>query len=131
VPVRSLSAECLAPLCLPPPSPTEPAPRRAAPRGAEREGWGDAAQAVFAALTRADVMRFKEAQRKATAGAKAAALLVAKELLAQARNLSADSPTPPPPSRTKWTRLVHPSLLTGHVSLAQARDLSADSTVAP
>jgi hypothetical protein len=23
---------------------------------------------------------------------------------------------PPPPSRTKWTRLVHPSLLTGHVS---------------
>ena len=24
--------------------------------------------------------------------------------------------TPPPPSRTKWTRLVHPSVLTGHVS---------------
>ena len=23
---------------------------------------------------------------------------------------------PPPPSRTKWTRLVHPSVLTGHVS---------------
>ena len=116
MPVRSLSAECLAPLCLPPPSPTKPAPRRAAPRGAEREGWGDAAQAVFAALTRADVMRFKEAQRKATAGAKAAALLVAKELLAQARNLSADSPPPPsslpykvdtsrPSLRTNWTRL--------------------------
>ena len=25
-------------------------------------------------------------------------------------------PAPPPPSRTKWTRLVHPSVLTGHVS---------------
>ena len=24
--------------------------------------------------------------------------------------------TPPPPSRTKWTRLVHPSVLIGHVS---------------
>ena len=23
---------------------------------------------------------------------------------------------PPPPSRTKWIRLVHPSVLTGHVS---------------
>ena len=23
---------------------------------------------------------------------------------------------PPPPSRTNWTRLVHPSVLTGHVS---------------
>ena len=25
---------------------------------------------------------------------------------------------PPPPSRTKWTRLVHPSVLTGHVTAA-------------
>ena len=25
-------------------------------------------------------------------------------------------PPPLPPSRTKWTRLVHPSILTGHVS---------------
>jgi hypothetical protein len=25
-------------------------------------------------------------------------------------------PSPPPPSRTKWTRLIHPSVLTGHVS---------------
>ena len=25
-------------------------------------------------------------------------------------------PTPPPPSRTSWTRLVPPSVLTGHVS---------------
>jgi hypothetical protein len=28
----------------------------------------------------------------------------------------ASAATPPPPSRTKWTRLVHPSVLTGHVS---------------
>ena len=28
-------------------------------------------------------------------------------------------PLPPPPSRTKWTRLVHPSVLTGHVSSTQ------------
>ena len=27
-----------------------------------------------------------------------------------------DSDPPPPPSRTKWTRLVHPSVLFGHVS---------------
>ena len=26
------------------------------------------------------------------------------------------APTPPPPSRTNWTRLVPPSVLTGHVS---------------
>ena len=31
----------------------------------------------------------------------------------------------PPPSRTKWTRLVHPSVLTGHVSSLN-RFLSAD-----
>ena len=92
-----LRGRCLAPLSLPPPSPTTPCRprvppslRRVVPRGAEREGWGEAAQAVFAALTRADVLRFKEAQRQATAGAKAAALLVAKELLAQDRDLSAD-----------------------------------------
>ena len=33
---------------------------------------------------------------------------------------------PPPPSRTNWTRLVHPSVLTGHVSslspVGQGRD---------
>jgi len=28
---------------------------------------------------------------------------------------------PPPPSRTKWTRLVHPSVLTGHVQSGRAR----------
>jgi len=28
---------------------------------------------------------------------------------------------PPPPSRTKWTRLVHPSVLTGHVSGGEVR----------
>jgi hypothetical protein len=28
---------------------------------------------------------------------------------------------PPPPSRTKWTRLVHPSVLTGHVFPSQVR----------
>ena len=28
---------------------------------------------------------------------------------------------PPPPSRTKWTRLVHLSVLTGHVSSRQVR----------
>jgi hypothetical protein len=28
----------------------------------------------------------------------------------------ANSPPPSPPSRTKWTRLVHPSVLIGHVS---------------
>ena len=27
----------------------------------------------------------------------------------------------PPPSRTKWTRLVHPSVLTGHVSSLSCR----------
>ena len=34
---------------------------------------------------------------------------------------------PPPPSRTKWTRLVHPSVLTGHVSslLQEARTKGA------
>ena len=28
---------------------------------------------------------------------------------------------PPPPSRTKWTRLVHPSVLIGHVQSGRAR----------
>ena len=33
---------------------------------------------------------------------------------------------PPPPSRTKWTRLVHPSVLTGHVSpLSHPQPLSS------
>jgi len=32
-----------------------------------------------------------------------------------ARRLGAGRPAPPPPSRTKWTRLVHPSVLIGHV----------------
>jgi hypothetical protein len=31
-------------------------------------------------------------------------------------NLARDGLRPPPPSRTKWTRLVHPSVLIGHVS---------------
>ena len=37
-----------------------------------------------------------------------ARLVAQREAAAQAR--------PAPPSRTKWTRLVHPSVLTGHVS---------------
>jgi hypothetical protein len=32
------------------------------------------------------------------------------------RSYHAPPPHPPPPSRTKWTRLVHPSVLIGHVS---------------
>ena len=34
-------------------------------------------------------------------------------------------PPPPPPSRTKWTRLVHPSVLTGHVSSAAGAEGAA------
>ena len=31
----------------------------------------------------------------------------------------------PPPSRTKWTRLVHPSVLTGHVPTARSEKVRA------
>jgi hypothetical protein len=40
----------------------------------------------------------------------------ASEELGAAAPADARSPLPPPPSRTNWTRLVHPSVLTGHVS---------------
>ena len=36
-------------------------------------------------------------------------------------------PSAPPPSRTKWTRLVHPFVLTGHVSSSSALLQSAAS----
>ena len=35
---------------------------------------------------------------------------------------------PPPPSRTTWTRLVHPSVLTGHVSSTGTRTATRRST---
>ena len=38
---------------------------------------------------------------------------------------------PPPPSRTKWTRLVHPSVLTGHVSSLSHRSRSSTRSSAP
>jgi hypothetical protein len=38
------------------------------------------------------------------------------EQLAALLEAAARPPPPSPPSRTKWTRLVHPSVLTGHVS---------------
>ena len=34
----------------------------------------------------------------------------------EARDGASAAEAPPPPSRTKWTRLVHPSVLIGHVS---------------
>jgi len=37
-------------------------------------------------------------------------------ILHPARPDPAPPPPPPPPPRTKWTRLVHPAVLTGHVS---------------
>ena len=36
-------------------------------------------------------------------------------------NMSGMSPPLPPPSRTNWTRLIAPSVLTGHVSSQAAR----------
>jgi hypothetical protein len=46
----------------------------------------------------------------------AARVTFRSECAGDAGACSVGGPSPPPPSRTKWTRLVHPSVLTGHVS---------------
>ena len=45
----------------------------------------------------------------------------------QRRGLPAEAGHPPPPSRTKWTRLVHPSVLTGHVSARAGQDARGEA----
>ena len=49
---------------------------------------------------------------------------------ASAEEYLGDGDSPPPPSRTKWTRLVHPFVLTGHVVQA-TRGSSPHSSSAP
>jgi len=124
-----------------PPRPRAPAPREAAPRSAARPAAA-AALAALAALTRRAARQGEELARardrserlsqvregllllQDTLGAACVRSRVAMpgaRVLVALDGASAGPPPPPPlPSRTNWTRLVPPSVLTGHVS-AQSR----------
>ena len=76
------------------------------------DDWENSADAIGAAQARA-------AQAGAEGGAGGASWFARNgpPVIVLHDGLSgAQASPPPPPSRTKWTRLVHPSVLIGHVS---------------
>ena len=95
--------------------PAPPAPRRAArPAGAQPRTIDHCAQTIDHC---AQVPRLVRGLCARGARARLGRRRLRPDRARQPRNPEC----PPPPSRTTWTRLVHPSVLIGHVSAGRAR----------